>query len=88
MIHVMVPVDRCCICQCRGPGVVGETPILEAGKSFEYTSACPLSTPTGNMHGEFDLIRVDSIDPATQNPEQFLVNIAEFDLDMQQAVIV
>src|SRR5262245_28008928 len=26
----------------RGPGVVGEQPILEPGESFEYTSGCPL----------------------------------------------
>ena len=35
----------------RGPGVVGETPILEPGGSFEYTSYCPLTTAVGAMHG-------------------------------------
>src|SRR5690348_14425958 len=30
----------------RGPGVVGEQPVLAPGQSFEYTSGTPLSTPT------------------------------------------
>lgn len=30
---------------CRGPGVVGEQPILLPGKSYEYTSGCALTTP-------------------------------------------
>ena len=67
--------------------MVGEQPILEPGKSFEYTSACPLATPTGNMRGEFEMMRVDSSDAGTQNPHTFLANIAEFGLDMQQAAI-
>ena len=67
--------------------MVGEKPILEPGKSFEYTSACPLATPTGNMRGEFEMIRVDNSDAGTQNPYTFLANIAEFGLDMQQAAI-
>ena len=28
----------------RGPGVVGEQPTLQPGKSFNYTSGCPLTT--------------------------------------------
>jgi len=26
----------------RGPGVVGETPVIQPGSSFSYTSGCPL----------------------------------------------
>jgi len=37
----------------RGDGVVGEQPRLEPGQSFEYTSACPLKTPVGAMHGTY-----------------------------------
>ena len=33
----------------RGPGVVGETPTIAPGKSFTYTSGCPLRTPSGIM---------------------------------------
>ena len=31
----------------KGPGVVGEQPVLPPGGSFEYTSFCPLKTPVG-----------------------------------------
>ena len=37
----------------EGPGVVGETPVLRAGESFEYTSFCPLTTPVGTMEGHY-----------------------------------
>lgn len=40
----------------RGPGVVGEQPTLEPGRSFEYTSGCPLSTEFGSMHGSYDMV--------------------------------
>ena len=29
----------------RGPGVVGEQPIIAPGGQYEYTSGCPLPTP-------------------------------------------
>ena len=63
----------------RGPGVVGEQPILDPGEEFEYTSFCPLGTSLGSMHGTFEM-RLDSgekfqaviapfalVDPATEN---------------------
>lgn len=37
----------------EGPGVIGETPLFEPGASFEYTSFCPLPTPTGSMRGSY-----------------------------------
>jgi ApaG protein len=40
----------------RGPGVVGYQPVLKPGEEFEYTSGCPLTTPVGTMHGEFNMI--------------------------------
>lgn len=43
----------------RGPGVVGETPELEPGERFEYTSGCPLSTRWGTMEGSFQMVRED-----------------------------
>ncbi len=43
----------------RGPGVVGEQPVLEPGASFEYTSACPLPTPFGTMHGTYQMVAGD-----------------------------
>jgi ApaG protein len=39
----------------QGPGVVGEQPVLEPGASFEYTSGCPLSTPSGVMVGHYEM---------------------------------
>ena len=43
----------------RGPGVVGEQPILKPGESFEYTSGCPLETPVGRMRGTYQCIAED-----------------------------
>ncbi len=42
-----------------GEGVVGYTPILEAGQSFEYTSYCPIDTPWGTMEGYYIFKRQD-----------------------------
>ncbi len=44
----------------KGPGVVGKQPILEPGQSFEYTSACPLKTPFGSMHGTYQMLGPDN----------------------------
>ena len=41
----------------RGPGVVGETPVLAPGASFEYTSFCDLPTAVGTMHGSYTMVR-------------------------------
>ena len=43
----------------RGPGVVGEQPLLEPGDSFQYTSSCLLQTPRGTMHGCYQMVRED-----------------------------
>lgn len=39
----------------RGPGVVGQTPLIEAGERFRYTSGCPLRTPSGIMVGSYQM---------------------------------
>src|SRR5690606_6067655 len=39
----------------RGPGVVGQTPTIEPGQSFHYTSGCPLKTPQGIMVGSYQM---------------------------------
>ena len=39
----------------EGDGVVGQQPRLEPGERFQYTSFCPLQTPTGNMQGTYFL---------------------------------
>ena len=54
----------------RGPGVVGEQPVLENGDSYEYTSGCPLPTPFGSMRGSYQMV--------SANGEHFDAEIAEF----------
>lgn len=54
----------------RGPGVVGEQPILEPGDSYEYTSGCPLPTPFGSMQGSYQMV--------TAGGARFDAEIAEF----------
>ena len=39
----------------KGPGVVGEQPVLSPGQSFTYTSGCPLSTAFGTMEGTYQM---------------------------------
>ena len=39
----------------RGPGVVGQNPLLAPGVAFEYSSFCPLPTPVGSMRGTFQM---------------------------------
>jgi len=43
----------------EGPGVVGYTPELEPGESFEYTSFCPINTSWGTMEGSYTMQRDD-----------------------------
>lgn len=57
----------------RGPGVVGHQPVLAKDEAFEYTSACPLDTPVGTMHGEFNMI-------VSETREAFDARIAPFRL--------
>ena len=56
----------------RGPGVVGEQPVLAPGESFRYTSGCPLTTDVGKMEGSYQMV--------TQSGEPFDVEIAPFTL--------
>jgi ApaG protein len=62
----------------RGPGVVGEQPTLGPGDAFEYTSACPLRTPHGSMHGTYQMVRPGG--------ERFDAEIAPFALGEPEAV--
>ncbi len=47
----------------RGPGVVGHQPVLQPGEQFQYSSGCPLGTPVGTMHGEFNMVVSESRQP-------------------------
>ena len=57
----------------RGDGVVGEQPVLEPGQSFEYTSGTPLSTSSGIMGGNYQMI--------SSGGKNFDINIPTFSLD-------
>ena len=39
----------------KGPGVVGEQPVLKPGEIYEYTSGAPLDTPSGMMGGAYQM---------------------------------
>jgi ApaG protein len=56
----------------RGPGVVGQQPVLAPGEAFTYTSGCPLGTPFGVMEGTYQMV--------TKEGEQFDAKIAPFTL--------
>jgi ApaG protein len=64
--------------QVEGAGVVGETPILPPGTTFEYTSFCPLPTPFGTMQGSYQMRNAAN--------ETFDVKIGQFSLVAPQAV--
>ncbi|MCF6322442.1 MAG: Co2+/Mg2+ efflux protein ApaG [Rhizobiaceae bacterium] len=57
-----------------GAGVVGEQPLIKPGGSFEYTSGCPLDTPSGIMAGHYVMKRPDD--------SIFEVAIPAFSLDL------
>lgn len=40
----------------RGQGVVGETPVIGPGETYDYVSGCPLNCDHGTMKGSFGLI--------------------------------
>ena len=62
----------------EGPGVVGETPVLPPGTTFEYTSFCPLPTSFGTMQGTYQM--------RTAAGELFEIEIGQFWLVAPQAV--
>jgi ApaG protein len=62
----------------KGPGVVGEQPVLPPGGSFEYTSYCPLKTAVGSMQGTYQMV--------TAEGEQFDAVIAPFTLAVPNAL--
>ncbi|TPW25963.1 Co2+/Mg2+ efflux protein ApaG [Pararhizobium mangrovi] len=58
----------------EGNGVVGKQPVLEPGESYEYTSGCPLETPSGMMRGQYTM--------RIKGGETFAVEIPAFSLDL------
>jgi ApaG protein len=62
----------------KGPGVVGEYPVLPPGGSFEYTSYCPLKTAVGSMQGSYQMV--------TGTGDRFDAMIAPFTLAVPNAL--
>lgn len=58
----------------RGPGVVGQHPVLRPGEHFEYTSGCVLETPRGSMRGTYQM--------QYQDGRAFDAEVASFTLAM------
>jgi ApaG protein len=59
----------------RGLGIVGEQPLIQAGKSHEYSSFSIIQTPTGAMQGYFLCI--------SENAEFMIAEVPAFNLAPQ-----
>lgn len=57
----------------RGPGVVGEQPVLKPGERYQYTSGAALHTPSGIMGGQYEM--------KTGEGGSFSIDIPSFSLD-------
>ena len=62
----------------KGPGVVGEKPVLPPGGVFEYTSFCPLKTAVGTMQGSYQMVAA--------NGDRFDAAISPFTLAVPNAL--
>jgi len=71
--HWMITNARGELTEVKGPGVVGEQPVLKPGESFEYTSGAPLDTPSGMMGGAYEM--------ESEVGEHFDIEIPTFSLD-------
>ena len=79
--HWMITNARGDLTEVKGPGVIGEQPLLKPGDSFVYTSGAPLNTPSGMMGGSYLM--------ETDRGEQFDIEIPTFSLDRpNQAVLL
>jgi ApaG protein len=71
--HWMITKARGELTEVKGPGVVGEQPILKPGESFDHTSGAPLDTPSGMMGGAYQM--------ESESGERFDIEIPTFSLD-------
>jgi ApaG protein len=71
--HWMITNARGELTEVKGPGVVGEQPILKPGQRFEYTSGAPLNTPSVMMGGAYQM--------ENEGGERFDIEIPTFSLD-------
>jgi ApaG protein len=71
--HWMITNARGDLTEVKGPGVVGEQPVLNPGERYEYSSGAPLNTPSGMMGGAYQM--------ESESGEQFNIEIPTFSLD-------
>ena len=71
--HWMISNSRGELTEVKGPGVVGEQPVLKPGERHEYTSGAPLDTPSGMMGGSYQM--------ESEAGERFDIEIPTFSLD-------
>jgi len=71
--HWMITNARGEFTEVKGPGVVGEQPVLKPGESYEYASGAPLNTPSGMMGGSYQM--------ESESGERFDIEIPAFSLD-------
>lgn len=43
----------------KGPGVIGEQPVLKPGETFRYTSGTVMETVVGSMQGSYQMVAED-----------------------------
>jgi ApaG protein len=73
--HWMISNARGELTEVKGPGVVGEQPVLKPGESHEYSSGVPLDTASGMMGGAYQM--------ESETGERFDIEIPTFSLDIQ-----
>jgi ApaG protein len=72
--HWMITNARGELTEVKGPGVVGEQPVLAPGQSHEYTSGASLDTTSGMMGGAYQM--------ETDSGDRFDIEIPTFSLDL------
>jgi ApaG protein len=78
--HWMITNARGEYTEVKGPGVIGQQPILNPGESYSYTSGAPLDTPSGMMGGSYQM--------ETDRGELFDIEIPTFSLDSPNQTVV
>lgn len=63
----------------RGPGVVGEQPVIDPGNIYEYSSGTPLKTTSGMMMGSYEMQMADG--------QHFDATIPAFSLDIPDQIV-
>lgn len=78
--HWMITDATGLVNEVRGPGVVGEQPVIRPGEGFEYSSGTHLQTAHGVMYGEYEMTDEDG--------NRFRVAIPMFSLDVPEHAVV